>query len=122
MKALAKHKSLYTLVKWMRWGLVATNEYEEIRKDHLLDMRKDKLVLYLSPNKMIKGNMDFFDKYRGKRIEGSDWNSYFYGITFKGLFLVRNMFPDLKESCNEMILNVFEDVFNGEFDDWRMRL
>ena len=135
MKILAKHGSLKNLIKMKGWGLVGTNEYVSITKAHLLDLRSaagGKLVFDISPFKGYParyqtpghpGNISFLQKYMGRVISGSDWNSNFYGINFRGFFFAREAFPEMKEELDEMLVDVFDNVFNtGSLADWEERL
>jgi DNA polymerase elongation subunit (family B) len=128
MKILAKHKSLANLVDYRGWGFVKTNEFEEIKKQHLLEMRKDykPFVFQTAPARDSRDgtvkNASLFNKYYGN-IYGPDWNSAFYGITFEGLMFVRANFPELKSQTDRMLVTLFNEVFNEGFSvsEWKKR-
>lgn len=119
---IARYKSLCNLVKNFQWGLVGTNEYDFIKKQHLLEMRKEDLVFPISPNKSWKTTTQFIEKNRRTKITGPEWNSLFYGITIKGLILVRTIAPELDDITSDMIYDILTDIFNQkDLGDWRIR-
>lgn len=126
MKAYARHYSLRKLVYYFGWELVGTNEEEEIKKEHLLQMRRspESLVFDVMPSaagRGYPGNLKHVENLRHKRIEGSEWNSNFYGVTFKGLMLIKQLFPDMEKIVYKMILHLLNNVFNGTYDEWELK-
>ena len=114
-KVYAKHQSLKNLAIYKGWGFVSTNQFTDVKKAHLLDMRKgsNSLVFNVHPN----GNEKLFRKY-GIRARGSDLNSYFYGITIKGFQFIIENFPDIKNITDIMLRDLFDEVFSEDFDEY----
>ena len=110
MKVLAKHISLKNLVQDHEWGIVGTNEYEDIKKAHLLDMRKGKrpLVTDFSPNKNYINSIAHFNRFRGgDEPYGKDWNNNFYGTTVYGIIVLRELFPEMKDDIDSILYDMF---------------
>jgi hypothetical protein len=137
MKILAKHQSLKNLIQMKGWGLVGTNEYSYITKAHLLDLRSragGKLVFDVGPTRTQTkmnmrtgkyeetGNQRWLEGLRGQRIQGSEWNSNFYGVSFDGLVFAMTAFPEMREKYDDMLWDLFHDIFNNKFEEWERRL
>ena len=117
----AKHKSLKNLIDRHGWDLVGTNEYDDIKKNHLLDMRNTNrpLVVYTAPNKNWNDSVLYFKKFRkGDKPVGTEWNNNFYGITAYGLILIREIAPEIK--TDYMLTELFDWLFNGD-DEFEVR-
>lgn len=99
------------------WGFVSTNNFPDVKKAHLLEMRRgpNALVFNISPN----GNEKILAKY-GIKVYGSDWNSYFYSLTIKGFQFVLENYKDIKDVTDEMLKNLFDEVFSENLneDEW----
>ena len=104
----------YTLKKFLNpnfliWRFVQTNYWGPKGKSHLLQMNKEGLVQKVNPYK-IKQGVRLPDNHR---ISGPDLNANFYGLTYKGIQLLKEKFPDIINDINASLNFVLEQVLDG---------
>lgn len=104
----------YTLKKFiekgsMIWRFVQTNDWGPNGKSHLLQMRKEGLVQTVNPYKIKQGTRI----PRNPQIGGPDLNANFYGLTYKGIQLLKEKFPDIVNDIDASLNFILKQVLDG---------
>lgn len=105
---IAKYKSLKNLFNTVGMSFVQTNQYpQSIKKNHLLEMRRDDLVFYVDASNPMLGHYSI-------KPFGPDKNANYYSITIKGLLLLKKEAPELADEINEELKFFFDFVFEED--------
>ena len=115
-KIYTRYYTLKRIAREKQWGFVQTNEYGKTGKAHLLEMRSEKLVKYVSWDhpQVLKS---------GIRASYSDKLAYYYCLSFKGFAKLLKLFPDDDHLQKMKILLFHNRIFEGpdkDFIDFRL--